>query len=545
MPGDDACDGGFRRLLTRHDERAFGARLTVPESGQSPRGRLCRECANQHDAHARAGWGEPPRLHLPRQRASGSICGDTGAAKIEALYLSPAQADRADATCRFRPGTWCDRRRTAGRRAAVLVWFRRILKSCFVEARRAVRRDRERAANVPRAGRFASFTLLGCNRPWHDLAAGCEDQCVVPRILPSVPARRAGMRCCSAGLLPRIAAPARPAERGHTAVARKPGGTARALQPVQRAARQDRRLQQRRRALRPSLSRQHDRLHGPLQPRARVRGDVGAVRLRRHDSPRHRRAWRPRARSCTSCRTTPMSAWARRSSCRFTARPASSARSPRRSPGSLLYDPAADRDRSRPAPARSTSATYLYNPSSPRAAAAPDDAGQGRRAATSCSRRRSCNPRPRRSGAGSTTRPRRTSRSARPARSDADGDGLPLLRRRRRATPTRLDVPARPPGPTLGPARGEPASRRCSFHALSRRLAHHVELFLSEARVHAPSGRRTRTLPIAKIQLRFIKQRWLSALAVPRSRLHLGRPVHAQEAPAGVRGVPERDTCRP
>jgi hypothetical protein len=43
------------------------------------------------------------------------------------------------------------------------------------------------------------------------------------------------------------------------------------------------------------------------------------------------------------------------------------------------------------------------------------------------------------------------------------------------------------------------------FHALSRRLAHHVELFLSESEFTAFWNTHA-TLPIAKIQLRFIKR---------------------------------------
>ena len=43
------------------------------------------------------------------------------------------------------------------------------------------------------------------------------------------------------------------------------------------------------------------------------------------------------------------------------------------------------------------------------------------------------------------------------------------------------------------------------FHALSRRLAHHVELFLSEAQFRA-FWETHGSQPIAKIQLRFIKQ---------------------------------------
>ena len=65
------------------------------------------------------------------------------------------------------------------------------------------------------------------------------------------------------------------------------------------------------------------------------------------------------------------------------------------------------------------------------------------------------------------------------------------------------------------------------FHGLTRLLAHHVELFLSDAEFASFSDTHGK-LPIHNIQLRFIRRDGCPHSQF-RSRLHLGGPVHAEK----------------
>ena len=96
-----------------------------------------------------------------------------------------------------------------------------------------------------------------------------------------------------------------------------------------------RRLQQRRRPFRPSPPGEDDRLHGPLPADWRHAGPAYAQSRLRGDGPqRPRFPGRYSIRNSTLFPTTPMYAWARRSSCRFMGRRSTIPRWRTRSAGS-------------------------------------------------------------------------------------------------------------------------------------------------------------------------------------------------------------------